>query len=94
MTLLRLECGGVRIEIWEVDHGPPHCHVSGLLEAWSRVISYPEQKERPSVSTQTTSELSPVAYAEFARVTEARYLRLDAVLYVRFGDGWTNPLRN
>jgi hypothetical protein len=82
VTLLRLECGGVRIEIWEVDHGPPHCHVSGLdqagsvvvdlvslrvtkpaglllppvvrrclrehqeelSEAWSRVISYPEQK--------------------------------------------------
>lgn len=38
------------------------------------------------MSTQTTSELSPVAYAEFARVTDARYLRLDAVLYVRFGD--------
>jgi hypothetical protein len=83
VALLRLECGGARIEIWEVDHGPPHCHVSGLhkagtvtvglvslrvtkpsglslppavrrclrdhqaelLEAWSRVISYPEQKE-------------------------------------------------
>ena len=83
MALFRLVCGGARIEIWEVDHGPPHCHVSGLeqagtvvvdlvslrvtkpsglslplavrrclrdhqeelLDAWSRVISYPEQRE-------------------------------------------------
>ncbi len=83
MALFRLVCGGVRVEVWEVDHGPPHCHVSGLhqagtvvvdlvslrvtkppglslpplvrrclrdhqedlLEAWTRVISYPEQKE-------------------------------------------------
>jgi hypothetical protein len=83
MALFRVECGGARIEIWEVDHGPPHCHISGLdkagtvvvdlvtlrvakplglslppvirrclrdhqpamLEAWGRVISYPEQKE-------------------------------------------------
>jgi len=83
MALFRLECGGARLEIWEVDHGPPHCHISGLdqagtvvvdlvtlrvtkppglplppavrrclrenqitmLEAWTRVISYPRQKE-------------------------------------------------
>jgi hypothetical protein len=83
MALFRLECGGAKIEIWEVDHGPPHCHISGLdqagtvvvdlitlrvtkplglslppvvkrclrdnqmtmLEAWSRVISYPGRKE-------------------------------------------------
>ncbi|HLA81021.1 MAG TPA: hypothetical protein VJP78_05220 [Thermoleophilia bacterium] len=83
MALFRLECGGAKIEIWEVDHGPPHCHISGLdqagtvvvdlvtlrvikphglplpptlrrcmrenqmnmLEAWSRVISHPGQKE-------------------------------------------------
>lgn len=83
MALLRLECGGARIEIWEVDQGPPHCHITGLdrtgtvvvdlialrvtrpsgmvlplvvrrclrdhqrelLEAWSRVISYPDKKE-------------------------------------------------
>jgi hypothetical protein len=40
MTLLRVECGGVRIEIWEVDHGPPHC-----LEAWVQVISFPGREE-------------------------------------------------
>jgi len=83
MALIRLEAGGARIEVWEVDHGPPHCHVTGLekagnvvvdlitlrvtrphglalppvvarcirghqaelLEAWDRVISYPEKKE-------------------------------------------------
>jgi hypothetical protein len=83
LALVRLECGGARIEVWEVDHGPPHCHVGGLhqagtavvdlvslrvtkpaglplppvvrrclrehqeelLDAWSRVISYPEQRE-------------------------------------------------
>ena len=83
MALFRLDCGGAKIEIWEVDHGPPHCHISGLdqagtvvvslitlkvtrppslplppvvtrclrdnqvsmLEAWSRVISYPARKE-------------------------------------------------
>ena len=83
MALFRLECGAAKIEIWEVDHGPPHCHISGLdqagtvvvnlitlkvtrppglplppavtrclrdnhvsmLEAWSRVISYPARKE-------------------------------------------------
>ncbi len=83
MALFRVECGGARIEIWEVDHGPPHCHVSGperggtvvvdlvtlrvmkppglslppavsrclgenqstMLEAWTRVISYPDRKE-------------------------------------------------
>jgi hypothetical protein len=83
MALFRLECGGAKIEIWEVDHGPPHCHISGLdqagtavvdlvtlrvtrppdlslppvvkrclrdnqtalLEAWSRVVSYPGRKE-------------------------------------------------
>jgi hypothetical protein len=83
MALFRLVCGGAKIEIWEVDHGPPHCHICGLaqggtvvvdlitlrvtrppglslppligrclrdhqremLEAWTRVISYPEQKE-------------------------------------------------
>ena len=83
MALFRLECGGAKIEIWEVDHGPPHCHISGLdqagtavvnlitlkvmkppglvlppvvrrclrdhqrnmLEAWTRVISYPSPKE-------------------------------------------------
>jgi hypothetical protein len=82
VALFRLECGAARIEVWEVDHGPPHCHVSGLdrvgtvvvdlvslrvtkpsglslppvvrrclrdhqeelLDAWSRVISYPEQR--------------------------------------------------
>ena len=30
MALFRLECGGAKTEIWEVDHGPPHCHISGL----------------------------------------------------------------
>lgn len=38
MALFRLECGGVRIEIWEVDHGPPHCHVSGLDQAGTVVV--------------------------------------------------------
>jgi DNA-binding XRE family transcriptional regulator len=39
------------------------------------------------VSTQTSSEVSPIAYTEVARVTEAKFLGLDALLYVRFGDG-------
>lgn len=85
MALFRLEYGGARIEVWEVDHGPPHCHVTGLkqtgtvvvdlltlqvrrppgfrlppvvkrclrenqvnmLDAWTRVISYPDQRVVP-----------------------------------------------
>jgi DNA-binding XRE family transcriptional regulator len=39
------------------------------------------------VSTQTSPEVSPATCAELARVTEAKFLELDAVLYVRFGDG-------
>jgi hypothetical protein len=38
VALLRLECGGARIDIWEVDHGPPHCHVSGLDQAGAVVV--------------------------------------------------------
>ncbi|MCE5254566.1 MAG: hypothetical protein LLG45_10255 [Actinomycetia bacterium] len=38
MALFRLECGGVRIEIWEVDHGPPHCHITGLGQTGSVVV--------------------------------------------------------
>jgi hypothetical protein len=38
MALFRLECGGVKIEIWEVDHGPPHCHISGLDQAGTVVV--------------------------------------------------------
>jgi hypothetical protein len=30
MAVFRGECGSVLIEIFEVDHGPAHCHVSGL----------------------------------------------------------------
>jgi DNA-binding XRE family transcriptional regulator len=39
------------------------------------------------VSTQMSSEVSPIAYTELSKVTEAKFLGLDAVLYVRFGDG-------
>lgn len=39
MALFRLECGGAKIEIWEVDHGPPHCHISGLDQAGIVVVS-------------------------------------------------------
>jgi hypothetical protein len=39
MALFRLECGGARIEIWEVDHGPPHCHISGLDQAGTVVVN-------------------------------------------------------
>jgi hypothetical protein len=38
MTLFRVDCGGARIEIWEVDHGPPHCHVSGLDRTGTVVV--------------------------------------------------------
>lgn len=38
MALFRLECGGAKIEIWEVDHGPPHCHISGLDQAGTVVV--------------------------------------------------------
>jgi hypothetical protein len=38
MALFRVECGGVRIEIWEVDHGPPHCHISGLDRGGTVVV--------------------------------------------------------
>jgi hypothetical protein len=38
MALFRVDCGGARIEIWEVDHGPPHCHVSGLQKGGSVVV--------------------------------------------------------
>jgi hypothetical protein len=39
------------------------------------------------MSTQISPEVSPAAYTEFARVIEAKLLGLDAVFYVRFGDG-------
>ncbi len=39
------------------------------------------------MSTKTSPEVSSVAYSELARVTEAKFLGLDAVLYVLFGDG-------
>jgi hypothetical protein len=38
MALFRLDCGGARIEIWEVDHGPPHCHISGLDQGATAVV--------------------------------------------------------
>jgi hypothetical protein len=38
MALFRLECGGAKIEIWEVDHGPAHCHISGLDQAGTVVV--------------------------------------------------------
>ena len=30
MALFKFDCGGVEIVIFEVDHGPPHCHLFGL----------------------------------------------------------------
>lgn len=39
MALFRLECGGAKIEIWEVDHGPPHCHITGLDQAETVVVN-------------------------------------------------------
>lgn len=30
MTVFREKSGSVTVEIHDVDHGPPHCHVSGL----------------------------------------------------------------
>jgi len=30
MSVFRERCGSVLIEIHDVDHGPPHCHLSGL----------------------------------------------------------------
>ena len=30
MAVFRGECGSVAIEIFDVDHGPAHCHLSGL----------------------------------------------------------------
>jgi DNA-binding XRE family transcriptional regulator len=39
------------------------------------------------VSTQIGSEVNPVAHTEYARLAEAKFFRLDAVLYVRFADG-------
>ncbi len=38
MALFRLQYGGARIEIWEVDHSPPHCHVRGLDRAGAVVV--------------------------------------------------------
>lgn len=38
MALFRLDCGGAKIEIWEVDHGPPHCHIRGLDQAGTVVV--------------------------------------------------------
>lgn len=38
MALFRVDCSGARIEIWEVDHGPPHCHISGLDWAGTVVV--------------------------------------------------------
>ncbi len=39
------------------------------------------------MNTQTDPEVSTISYTEFAKVIEAKFLALDAVLYVRFGDG-------
>ncbi len=30
MAVFRRRVGSVLVEIHDVDHGPPHCHVSGL----------------------------------------------------------------
>jgi hypothetical protein len=38
VAFFRLECGSARIEIWEVDHGPPHCHISGLDQVGTVVV--------------------------------------------------------
>jgi hypothetical protein len=39
VALFRLDCGGVRIEVWEVDHGPPHCHIGGLERRGTVVVN-------------------------------------------------------
>lgn len=39
MALSRVRCACASNEIHEVDHGPPHCHVSGLAGAGSAVVS-------------------------------------------------------
>jgi DNA-binding XRE family transcriptional regulator len=39
------------------------------------------------MSTQIIPEVSAAAYAASAKVTDAKFLGLDSVLYVRFGDG-------
>ena len=30
MAVFREKSGSVTVEIYDFDHGPPHCHVSGL----------------------------------------------------------------
>lgn len=50
MAVFREKCGGVVIEIYDVDHGPPHCHVIGLSERGGVVVSlFTLQVTKPGV---------------------------------------------
>lgn len=39
MPAFRERCGSVEIEIHDVDHGPPHCHVTGLPRGGSGTVN-------------------------------------------------------
>lgn len=39
MAVYRRALGGVTVEIHDVDHGPPHCHVVGLARGVTARVS-------------------------------------------------------
>lgn len=47
MPAFRERCGSVLIEIHDVDHGPPHCHLSGLPGGRSRTVNLLRLAVRP-----------------------------------------------
>lgn len=39
MTAFHVKCGSVKIRIHDVDHGPPHCHVTGLPQGGQAIVN-------------------------------------------------------
>jgi HTH-type transcriptional regulator, competence development regulator len=100
MALFRLECGGAKIEIWEVDHGPPHCHISGLDQAGAVACSRPgvgwsaikAGRSDTLVNAQICIDASRVG-SEPDRVLVVRFCAIDSILWVQFGDGLERAVR-
>jgi len=47
LSAFRAHCGSVQIEIHDVDHGPPHCQVSGLPGGGSGTVDLLTLQVRP-----------------------------------------------
>jgi len=49
VAAFREKCGGMTVEIYDLDHGPAHCHVSGLPGGLSaRVDLYTLEVTKPA----------------------------------------------